>query len=222
MFKAYHLQKEFKMKKFVRNYISLILFVLMLVFVRTAIADWNYVPSGSMEPTLFDGDWVLVEKMTYGPSIPFANIRLGKFNSPERGDIVTFVPPHTDVLYVKRVVGIPGDKIAFSGRDVVINGEKLSYNQLTVEPTIEIGNELLGNVNHLIQYGPDGRLPTLSGVFIVPEDRYFVLGDHRNNSADSRYWGFVVGDQIMGKVSHVAFSISGKRDLLERFAIPIE
>jgi len=210
------------MRKFVRNYFGLILFFVTLVFFRTAVADWNYVPSSSMEPTLFDGDWVLVDKMTYGPSVPLANIRLGKFNSPERGDIITFVPPHTDVLYVKRVVGIPGDQIGFSGRDVVINGEKLSYNQLTVEPTNEIGLELLGNANHLVQYGSGGQLPTLNGVFTVPEDRYFVLGDHRNNSADSRYWGFVLGDQIMGKVTHVAFSISSKRPLLERIAIPLE
>ena len=210
------------MRKFIRNYIGIILFFVTLVFFRTAVADWNYVPSGSMEPNLFDGDWVLVDKMTYGPSVPLANIRLGKFNSPERGDIITFVPPHTDVLYVKRVVGIPGDQIGFSGRDVIINGEKLSYNQLVVEPTNEIGQELLGNANHLIQYGPDGQLPTSNGFFTVPEDRYFVLGDHRNNSADSRYWGFVLSDQIMGKVTHVGFSISSKRPLLERIAIPIE
>ncbi len=210
------------MRKFVMNNIGLILFIMTLAFFRTAVADWNHVPSDSMEPTLFDGDWVLVDKMTYGPSIPFANIRLGSFNSPERGDIITFVPPHTDVLYVKRVVGIPGDQIGFSGRDVVINGEKLSYNQLAVESTNEISQELLGNVNHLIQYGSGGQLPTLNGVFTVPEDRYFVLGDHRNNSADSRYWGFVLDDQIMGKVTHVAFSISSKRPLSERIAIPLE
>ena len=210
------------MRKFIRNYIGLILFFITLVFFRTAVADWNYVPSGSMEPNLFDGDWVLVDKMTYGPSVPLANIRLGKFNNPERGDIITFVPPHTDVLYVKRVVGIPGDQIGFSGRDVIINGERLSYEQLVVEPTNEIGRELLGNANHLIQYGSGGKLPTLNVFFTVPDDRYFVLGDHRNNSADSRYWGFVLGDQIMGKVTHVAFSISSKRPLLERIAIPLE
>ncbi len=210
------------MRKFIRNYIGLILFFITLVFFRTAVADWNYVPSGSMEPNLFDGDWVLVDKMTYGPSVPLANIRLGKFNNPERGDIITFVPPHTDVLYVKRVVGIPGDQIGFSGRDVIINGDRLSYEQLVVEPTNEIGRELLGNANHLIQYGSGGKLPTLNGFFTVPDDRYFVLGDHRNNSADSRYWGFVLGDQIMGKVTHVAFSISSKRPLLERIAIPLE
>jgi signal peptidase I len=192
------------------------------VFFRTAVADWNYVPSGSMEPNLFDGDWVLVDKMTYGPSVPLANIRLGKFNNPERDDIITFVPPHTDVLYVKRVVGIPGDQIGFSGRDVIINGERLSYEQLVVAPTNEIGRELLGNANHLIQYGSGEKLPTLNGFFTVPDDQYFVFGDHRNNSADSRYWGFVLGDQIMGKVTHVAFSISSKRPLLERIAIPLE
>lgn len=210
------------MRKFLRNYIGLILFFVTLVFFRTAVADWNYVPSDSMEPTLFDGDWVLVDKMTYSPSLPLANIRLGKFNSPERGDIITFVPPHTDVLYVKRVVGIPGDQIEFSGRDVIINGKKLSYNQLAVEPSNEIGHEILGYAKHLVQYSFGVQLPASNGFFIVPEDRYFVLGDHRSNSADSRFWGFVLGDQIMGKVTHVAFSISSKRPLLERIAIPLE
>ncbi|MCP3851865.1 MAG: signal peptidase I [Gammaproteobacteria bacterium] len=209
------------MRKFLKNYISLILFFIILVFFRTAVADWNYVPSGSMEPTLFDGDWVLVDKTTYGPSVPIANIRLGKFNSPERGDIITFVPPHTDVLYVKRVVGIPGDQIAFSDRDIIINDKKLSYNQLMIEASKEIGQELLGHAGHLIKYSSNARLPESNGFFIVPEDRYFVLGDHRSNSADSRFWGFVLGDQIMGKVTHVAFSISSKRPLLERIAIPL-
>ena len=209
------------MRKLLRNYIGLILFFITLVFFRTAVADWNYVPSGSMEPTLFNGDWVLVDKMTYGPSVPIANIRLGKFNSPERGDIITFVPPHTDVLYVKRVVGIPGDQIWFSGRDIIINGKKLGYNQLVIEPSNEIGQELLGYGKHLIQYSSSVQLPESNGFFIVPEDRYFVLGDHRSNSADSRFWGFVLGDQIMGKVTHVAFSISSRRPLLKRIAIPL-
>ncbi len=164
---------------------------------------------------------MLVDKTTYGPSVPIANIRLGKFNSPERGDIITFVPPHTDVLYVKRVVGIPGDQIAFSDRDIIINGKKLSYNQLMIEPSNEIGQELLGHTGHLIKYSSNVRLPASNGFFIVPEDQYFVLGDHRSNSADSRFWGFVSGDQIMGKVTHVAFSISSKRPLLERIAIPL-
>lgn len=209
-------------RQLIKNNASLIVFFFALVFFRTTVADWNHVPSGSMEPTLFDGDWVLVDKTEYGPSIPFANIRLFNSAHPKRGDIVTFVPPHTDDLYVKRVIGIPGDEIAFSGREIFVNGKKLTFAPTPSGPMNEIGIEQLGSGTHLIQFSSGGQLPTLSAAFTVPKNRYFVLGDHRNNSADSRYWGFVEGDNIMGKVTHVAFSISSKRSSRERFAIPVE
>ncbi|MGF1908635.1 signal peptidase I [Vibrio kasasachensis] len=215
------MRRENKVRQLFKNNLGFLVFFLTLAFFRTAVADWNHVPSASMEPTLYDGDWLIVNKTAYGPTLPFVNIRLYESGHPKRGDIVTFVPPHTDDLYVKRVVGVPGDEIGFSGRDISVNGKKLEFTPVLFEPSNEIGIEQLDGSSHLIQYGQGGQLPSINGTFTVPESKYFVLGDHRNNSADSRYWGFVEGNNIMGKVTHVAFSISSKRSS-ERFAISVE
>jgi len=214
--------KSFFEKKAIKNYASFVVLFVCIAFFRTAIADWNYVPSGSMEPNLFDGDWVWVDKTTYGPSIPLANIRLFNTGDPVRGDIITFVPPHTEILYVKRVIGIPGDTIRVLGREILINGRKIPYETLENRHLTEIGRETLGMNSHKIQYSFGGKLPTLETEVVVPENKYFVLGDHRTNSADSRFWGFVDKNKVMGKVTHIALSISDQRELLKRFAIPLE
>ncbi|MGF1713236.1 signal peptidase I [Vibrio kagoshimensis] len=210
-----------KVRKLLKNNVSYIVFIFALVFFRSAVADWNHVPSGSMEPTLYDGDWLIVNKTEYGASIPFLNVRLFDIGSPARGDVVTFVPPHTDKLYVKRVIGIPGDEIGFSERQITINGNQLNSTRVVSQQLVEIRVESLEGASHRIQYGENGNLPSINGTFIVPENKYFVMGDHRNNSSDSRYWGFVEGNHIMGKVTHVAFSTSDKRSS-DRFAIDVE
>jgi signal peptidase I len=211
-----------KIRRILKGNYGLILFFIGLAFFRTAVADWNRIPSGSMEPTLYDGDWVWVDKIDYGPTVPFANIRLFGTRGPDRGDIITFVPPHTKELYVKRVVGIPGDIVRFDGRDIYINEKILAYERVRADYSAEIDRERLGDVVHLTQYSRGGQLPVSNGSFVVPEDRYFVLGDHRSNSADSRYWGLVEGEKIMGRVTHVAISFSGMRALSERLAIPVD
>ena len=204
-----------------KNYAGLIVFLIGMVFFRTAVADWNHVPSGSMEPTLFDGDWIWVDKTSYGPSIPFTDIRILRFGGPERGDIITFFPPHTKDQYVKRVIGLPGDVIRIEGRDIYVNSRKLSFEPIQISEGVETGHEIVGDGHHLIQYGTSGGLPVIRQEIMVPENRYFVLGDHRNNSADSRYWGFVEDDKVMGKVTHVAVSFSSKRNLDSRIAVPL-
>jgi len=88
--------------------LALLLFMAMF---RTAVADWSYVPSGSMEPTLFAGDYLWVDKTRYGPTLPLLNTRLVSWNQPERGDVVTFIPPHRDQLFVKHVIAVPGDRV---------------------------------------------------------------------------------------------------------------
>lgn len=211
-----------RMRRLLRRNAGLIMLVLGVFFFRTGIADWNYVPSGSMEPTFYDGDWLLVNKMDYGPSIPFTDGRLLSFGEPERGDLITFYPPHDDVLYVKRVIGIPGDAISVSGRDVYVNGRKLALREIAADDGVRIGEERIGDMEHRIQFSDGGRLPGPTGTRIVPENRYFVLGDHRNNSADSRVWGYVDADRITGRVTHVAVSFSGRRPWSSRVAIPVD
>ena len=210
-----------KTKVLLQDNISLLIIFVVIAFFRTAVADWSYVPSGSMEPTLYEGDYVLVNKMAYGPSIPFTEIRLAKFANPQRGDIITFYPPHTDDQYVKRVIAVPGDFIQISGIEVSVNGNRLP---MTLDKLGDkfLGSELLDQHQHLIQISPDGALPTIANVIEVPEGKYFVMGDHRSNSADSRYWGFVDEDKIMGKINRLVLSFSDHRAFLHSIASKVD
>ncbi len=208
-------------KHFFNDNRSVLVLFIVIVFFRTAVADWSYVPSGSMEPTLYEGDYVLVDKMTYGPTIPFTQIRLAKFSTPKRGDVITFYPPHTDDQYVKRVIAIPGDRIRISGINVMVNGKKLPVS-LHSEGDRYLGHERIDQLNHQIQISENGQLPTIPNEIVVPEGNYFVMGDHRSNSADSRYWGFVDEKKIMGKVNRLALSFSSHRSFLNSFASRID
>jgi len=197
-----------------RSTITLVIFVLGLFTFRTAVADWNYVPSASMEPTLFEGDYLWVDKTSFGSSIPFLNVRLETLGSPERGDIITFVPPHTEKLFVKRVVGVPGDVVSISGDTLSINGKHAE----TYLVAGELVESLIGHEHKVQLSGPPANLQ-LS--VVVPAEKYFVLGDNRNNSHDSRYWGFVSEDSIMGKGTAIPFSFSSARGLLDRFGLDV-
>ncbi|MGV6826798.1 MAG: signal peptidase I, partial [bacterium] len=179
--------------------------------------DWNHVPSGSMEPTLYDGDWVLVDKTAFGPSIPFTSFRLLDTGAPVRGDVITFYPPHKDQLYVKRVVGVPGDRVRVEGPRVLVNGQQLAVTPNHLDPTRQTGTETIDGREHRLQFSDGGQLPVLAREVLVPDNHYFVLGDHRNKSSDSRYWGLVNGDKITGRVEKVAFSVSRQRSWSNRF-----
>jgi len=198
-----------------RGLLALLLFMAMF---RTAVADWSYVPSGSMEPTLFAGDYLWVDKTRYGPTLPLLNTRLVSWNQPERGDVVTFIPPHRDQLFVKRVIAVPGDRVRLDGRDIFVNDQKLSVEYQPGSAWPLSAEERIGERTHLVQFGSDPRRPVSRDEFIVPQRRYFVLGDNRDNSADSRFWGFVEEDRIMGRVTRVGWSFSERRPLRERLA----
>lgn len=211
-----------KIKTIFQEYRSLLLFVFLLVFFRTAYADWSPVPTSSMEPTIFPGDVVWVDKTSYGPSLPFLNKRLLAWGHPERGDIITFMPPHVDVLYVKRVMAIPGDSVRIEANNIFINGLRLEQSLLTSTELEIIGIENLGAGQHAFKISKDRDVPYFGKTIIVPDKKYFVMGDFRNNSADSRFWGFVDENNVMGKVSTVAISFSNERPFVSRVAIPIQ
>ena len=122
------------MKKFLKNNVGIICLLLGMAFFRTAVADWNPVPSSSMEPTIFPGDVVLVNKTLLGPAIPFTHARLFSLGEPERGDIITFYPPGIDEQYVKRVIGVPGDTIRTDGLRLYINDQLLSLEGIEIDP----------------------------------------------------------------------------------------
>lgn len=191
--------------------------VVMLVF-RSAVADWNQVPSGSMLPSILVGDRIVVDKLAYDLRLPFTLQRLVRWREPERGDVVTFLSPEDDRLLVKRIVGIPGDEVALHDNRLVINGIAASYETVTpadtsAAPFMPTGyglyrEQILGS-SHLVMLRNDGasgftgNLPAIR----VPDGHYLVLGDNRENSRDSRVIGFIARDRILGRAKTIAFSL---------------
>lgn len=189
--------------------------VILIVFVlRAFIAEPFRIPSGSMMPSLLAGDFILVSKSSYGIRFPGLNIKLIDSGSPRRGDVMVFrYPDNPSVNYIKRTIGLPGDHIVYRDKRVYINGKLMP--QELVQPYLlrESGERLtemqkwtedLGEVKHdLLKYGDS------SGIVLeykVPEGHYFVLGDNRDRSNDSRYWGFVPEDHLIGRAFMIWFS----------------
>ena len=177
--------------------------VLGLVLVlRSFVVEPFQIPSSSMVPTLKVGDFILVSKWTYGIRLPVIRNKIIEINSPERGDVMVFFPPHEDRYFIKRVIGLPGDEIHVLNGVLYINGDKMSQKILADEvaaPRSVVMTEDLTGVEHAIQ---KRLLPTrLSQNFtaVVPEGHYFMMGDNRDNSSDSRVWGPVPEERIVGK-----------------------
>ncbi len=192
--------------------ISLGLMVLAVFSFRSAIADWNDVPTGSMRPTIMIGDRIVVNKLAYDLKIPFTDISLATWSDPVRGDIVTCWSPQTGDRLVKRVVAIAGDTIAMQAGRLLINGIVLDYETTTAEETESIPDRIfytedLTGVRHTVAHDPQKRAMRDFGPVKVEDGKYFLMGDNRDNSADSRYFGFVDRSAICGKVIGLAFSL---------------
>ncbi|MEW8508239.1 MAG: signal peptidase I [Candidatus Thiodiazotropha sp.] len=199
-----------------REHRPFILFVCLMLLFRSVIADWNTVPSGSMKPTILEGDRILVNKMAYDLRLPFSQISLLKWGDPERGDIIIFDSAIADMRLVKRVVGLPGDWIAMTDNHLWINDRKLGYRE---DPT-HLGSsdkieDLLGIEYRIRWLGTDSRLSSFKPLR-VPQDHYLVLGDNRNNSADSRVIGFVPRREIVGRARHLVLSLDYDNHYLPR------
>ncbi|CAM3292070.1 signal peptidase I [Shewanella violacea] len=192
-------------KRLQENRFFLLFIVLMLVF-RSAVADWNSVPTGSMKPTILEGDRLLVNKMAYDIRVPFTHLSIVKIADPLRGEIIIFDSVKADKKLVKRVIGVPGDVIEMRQNRLIINGQVLDYeirNKL-VSNTDSIEN-LLG-LEHMIRvHDTPSRLANF-GPVTVPDDYYLALGDNRDASADSRVIGFIPRAEITGRAKTVAFS----------------
>ncbi|MGB0449781.1 MAG: signal peptidase I [Porticoccaceae bacterium] len=177
--------------------------VLGLVLVlRSFVVEPFQIPSSSMVPTLKVGDFILVNKWTYGIRLPVVRNKIVEINSPQRGDVMVFFPPHEERYFIKRVVGLPGDEIHVLNGVLYVNGDKMIQKVLADEqaaPRSVVMTENLTGVEHSIQ---KRLLPTrLSQNFtaVVPEGHYFMMGDNRDNSSDSRVWGPVPEDRIVGR-----------------------
>lgn len=196
---------------------TFILFILLMFIFRSAIADWNQVPTGSMKPTILIGDRILVNKMAYDIRIPFTHISLYKLSDPKRGDIIIFDSAVSGKRLVKRVVGLPGDVVALDHNVLIIDGEKLSYQVESVSSAGMDEMEDLFGVEHLIRIHKNyqSRLSSFAPV-VVPQDHYLVLGDNRDNSADSRIIGFVPRKEIVGRARRVVMSLDYNHYYLPR------
>lgn len=177
--------------------------VLFIVFVlRSFLVEPFQIPSGSMLPTLKIGDFILVNKYHYGIRVPVANTKLISINDPERGDVMVFkYPDNPNINYIKRVVGLPGDRIRYVNKAIYVNGQKvpqqfeakLDY----LSPPKILAKEDQGGVVHEIYMNQSS--PRAWPEWVVPEGHYFMMGDNRDNSNDSRYWGFVPDELVVGK-----------------------
>lgn len=184
------------------------LFIVLMFVFRSVIADWNEVPTGSMKPTIVEGDRIFVNKMAYDIRVPFTHISLYKIADPKRGEIVIFDSKVSDKRLVKRVAGIPGDSVEMINNQLYINGQPLSYNPMVSDAAITDLKEDLTGTRHMIRIRNQGSPLANFAPVTVPQDHYLMLGDNRDRSADSRVIGFVPRDEIVGRSSTVVVSLN--------------
>ena len=207
-----------KVKTFWEEWRSLIFFLIIMVIFRSAIADWNGVPTGSMKPTILEGDRVVVNKVAYDLKVPFTSWHLATWDSPRRGEIVTFYSPDDETLLIKRVIGIPGDTISMHDNQLFVNGNAATYSRLDDSIVKQLDD--LQRRHHAFYYEASAdmiphavmlrsSLGNSYGTFEpvkIPADKYLMLGDNRDNSKDSRRIGLVERSRITGRAHTVAFS----------------
>ncbi len=217
--------KEPVLVEYARSFFPVIFAVLLL---RSFLVEPFRIPSNSMMPTLLTGDFILVNKFSYGLRLPVLNSKFLDIGEPKRGDVVVFkfpLDPSTD--YIKRVIGLPGDKIDYRNKTVFVNGEpmgQLPIGSFTGEGS---GTEMTGarealesldGVEHRILTRPQApNLPfgcqkLARGPIVVPPGHYFVMGDNRDNSNDGRCWGFVPEENLVGKAFAIWMHWDGKRE----------
>jgi len=179
--------------------------VLFIVFfLRSFLVEPFQIPSGSMIPTLEVGDFILVNKFAYGVRAPVLNNTLIPTGKPKHGDVMVFFPPHApETYYIKRVIGVPGDHISYNNHVLTLNGkvieEKLIAELPAGAPVLRLVTENIdGKEFTTYKHLHPSRL-SMHGSWVVPEGHYFMMGDNRDNSLDSREWGFVAEDAIVGK-----------------------
>jgi signal peptidase I len=192
---------------------SLVIAFALFLVIRTFAVEAFRIPTASMEGTLLVGDFLLVNKAVYGAQVPGTAMRLPAFGDPDRGDVVVFTPPHDpDKNYVKRLVGLPGDTLEMREKVLLLDGTRVPEPYARHKDPLDVHTPgMRWQVDYLVE--PTERLryrPTRDnwGPIMVPEGRYFVLGDNRDDSEDSRYWGFVEEASLKGKPLFVYYSFN--------------
>lgn len=216
-------------RKFAKEWVLPLTIVAAIVApFRSAVADWNDVPTGSMEPTILPGDRLFVNKLAFGLRVPFTKRWIKQWDGPACGDVVILFSPSDGTRLVKRVIAGPGDTISMSNNHLILNGHAISYSTDANGPTdsdVRLLTEALDGHAHAVKETPANTMArrTIDPI-VVPPDRYFVMGDNRDNSADSRYFGFVPRANIVGRASAVALSVDPDNHYMprwERFLTPL-
>ena len=194
--------------EYAKSFFPVFLIVLVL---RSFIVEPFRIPSNSMMPTLLTGDFILVNKFDYGIRLPVLDTKVLDIGAPERGDVVVFrFPEDPSTPFIKRIVGVPGDRIAYFDKILYVNDESMEQSPLgryvgvgsgAVMNGASLRLEQLADAGHRILIEPNAR--TVEGTTVVPEGHYFVLGDNRDNSRDSRYWGTVSDELLIGKAFRI-------------------
>ena len=207
-----------KLKTFWKGWgYSIVVALILATSFKSAIADWNIVPTGSMKPTIVEGDRIFVNKLAYDLKFPYTTWHIAAWSDPQRGEIVVFYSPADNKRLVKRVVGLPGDTIAMLNNNLFINGKSLNYEPINDQSNDKISDhyyfmENLTGRKHSVMISPYHSSLRSFGPVIVPEGSYFMMGDNRDNSADSRYFGFVERNRIVGQATAIvaSFDINNK------------
>ena len=216
-----------RVNQLLREYASTALFLLLMVGFRSAWADWVTVPTGSMNPTIIEGDRVLVDKHVFGLRVPFTLIHLTAGENPARGEIVVFDSPADGISLVKRVIAVPGDTVQMVNERLIVNGRPAQYAAADTAPLQGLLSTTRAAGIVLVReagYGPEHNILLMperpARRFIaptrVPDGAYFMLGDNRDNSGDSRYFGFVPRRNIVGRATRVVVSLNPEKHYLPR------
>jgi signal peptidase I len=222
------------MKIWMRANKGFLLFLFLFGIFRTAVADWNPIPSGSMRPNLLEGDVVFVNRLAFDLKVPLTDVVIAHLGDPKRGDVVTFSSPRDGTRLIKRVIALPGDVVEMRGEHLVINGQLADYAKLgeVAEPlgqgrftTALRLNEKIGTQQHRIQLLPQIAARKNFAPVVVPKDQFLMLGDNRDNSADSRVIGLVPRELLIGRAERVLVSADIKGNWMprtDRFGMPLE
>ncbi len=214
---------EFVRKNWKEWRITILLVLFVIIPLKSSLADWNWVPTGSMNPTILEGDFLLVNKAAYDLRLPLTFLRLARWADPERGDIIICYSPDDGTRLVKRVIGVPGDTIEMKNNCLIINSEPVGYERIDppyseqlpdgVKDRCVLATEDLDGVEHTVMAIPSVYAKRSFGPIRMPQGRYFVMGDNRDGSRDSRFFGFVDRERIVGRAMRVILSF----DITDRY-----